>query len=215
MFQKRGGVMAIDLTFCGKALGAAGLCLACLTGVPFGGMALPADEDAAPYKPLASAAKTKEALFTKHQANIVSKQGVHTLTHGLKDELAIDFAPLLTSSQRLQAENLIAIFEASFLPETHAECGTFKEKFFETDGFFGLTHLAGTGVASSLSCLCFVRRGVDDSADNVYVGMGFKRVVGKGGAPQNVVRYIQFKGTASVTSGFVAAIFEAQTPWPS
>ncbi|MEH0002711.1 MAG: hypothetical protein V6Z78_03980 [Holosporaceae bacterium] len=206
-------MMAIDLTFCGKALGAAGLWLACLAGVPFGGVALPADKaDAALYKPLASAAKAKEALFTKHQANIVSKKGFHTLAHPFQDELAIDFAPLLTSSQRLQAENLIAIFEASFLPQTHAECGTFNENFVEDDGFFALTRLAGTGVASSLSCLCFVRRCVDNSADNVYVGMGFKKMMGDG-APQNVVRYLQFKSTASVTPGLVAALFEAQTPW--
>ncbi|MGB0918912.1 MAG: hypothetical protein ACPGUZ_00075 [Holosporaceae bacterium] len=33
------------------------------------------------------------------------------------------------------------------------------------------------------------------------------------GAPQNVVRYLQFKGTASVTSGLLAALFEAKTPW--
>lgn len=215
MFEKRGGVMAIDLTFCGKALGATGVCFACLVGVPFEAAALPADEDAASYKPLASAAKVKKALFTQHQENIVSKQGFHTLAHPFQDEFSIDFAPLLTSSQRLQAENWIAIFEASFLPETHAQCGTFKENFVENDGFFALSRLAGAGVAPSLSCLCFVWRCVDDSDDNVYVGMGFKRVVGTGGAPQNVARYLQFKGTASVTPGLLAALFEAQTPWSS
>lgn len=160
--------------------------------------------------------------------------GTYVLDKTVADVFQSAAKSFVPKQHHTRAHNMIADFEASFLPENKPQGKTFRCNFFEEKGFVAFASHAGEALKDELSCLCFVYpkdQGVDalESAENVakpaassapkkpaevvFEGICFRKQQVLGKKDQLLVKVMRIKGAQPWSEAFLKTLFETQTFW--
>ena len=160
--------------------------------------------------------------------------GTYALDKTVTDVFQGAVKSFVPKQHHTRAHNMIADFEASFLPANKPAGKTFRCNFFEEKGFVAFASYAGEALKGELSCLCFVYpknqgAGVLESAENVekpaaasvkkpsdmlFEGICFRKQQVLGEKDQLLVKVMRIKGAQPWSEAFLRTLFETQTFWP-